>query len=42
MDDAGRAHQLRQAIADDPGLNTALFRVVTVEELPRLIQRGAG
>lgn len=42
MDDAGRAHQLRQAIADDPGLNTALFRVVTVEELAGLIQQGAG
>ena len=42
MDDAGRAHQLRQAIAADPGLNTALFRVVTVEELAGLIQQGAG
>ena len=42
MDDAGRAHQLRQAIVDDPGLNTALFRVVTVEELAGLIQQGAG
>ena len=42
MDDAERARHLRQAIVDDPGLNTALFRVVTVEELAGLIQQGAG
>lgn len=42
MNDAQRAAHLRQAIANDPGLNTTLFRVVTVEELAEVIQRGAG
>jgi len=42
MSSTNRATQLCQAITNDPGLSNELFCVITVGELPELIQRGAG